>query len=143
MTDKKTAAKPIDVADFDTVAASDKGYRLELKHPTKGTPLGIFINVLGKDSSIFREHLREAGNERLRRDAIAERKGKAGETPTIEQAERSALEALALCTTGWENMVYKGEELPFTTANALKLYEEQLWIRKQVDDAFGDLENFI
>ena len=132
-----------DISDFDTGVASDKGFKLELMHPTNNTPLGMFITVLGKHSQVFRDHIKEQINERLRRDANAERKGKPAAIPTAEDAERQAIELLVLCTTGWENIKYKGEILPFTTANAFTLYTEQLWVRSQVDDAIGELENFI
>lgn len=142
MTDKKTS-KPVDISDFDTGAASDKGFELELRHPTTDKPLGTFITVLGKHSAIFREHIRDQINERQRREAAAERKGKSNAPVTAEEIERQALELLVICTIGWRNMNYKGEELPFSEANALKVYSEQIWVRGQVDEAIGDLENFM
>ncbi len=148
---KDKAAKPIDIADFDTAVASDKGFDLELTAPTGAkAPLGVFIRVLGKDGEVFQDHIREAGNERLRREAVAERKGKPLDPPTIEQAEEKALELLTLCTVGWftgdksnATFPYKGENLAFNASNVLKVYREQKWVRKQVDEAIADLENFI
>lgn len=147
-----------DIADLDTGAASDKGFDLELLHPTKKTPTGVFIRVLGKDGEVFRDHLREAGNERMRREAAAERKGQPLEPVTIEQAEEKALEVLVLCSVAWftakrdkdgnpidkvPTFPYKGERLSFTANNVLRVYREQIWVRKQVDTAIGDLENFM
>ena len=142
----------IDLADMDTGAASDKGAEIELRHPTTHAKLGMFITVLGKDSEVFREHTKHRANERLRREAMADRTGKPLDPPTAEDAEEKAIELLVLCTTGWRQetdgkseatLFYKGEHLTFTIANAKRLYAEQLWIRRQVDVAIGDLENFI
>ena len=147
----------IDLADMDTGAASDKGAEIELRHPTTNAKVGMFITILGKDSEIFREHTRHRANERLRREAMAERTGRPLDPPTAEEIEEKAVELLVLCTTGWRqetkeaggevkseaSLFYKGENLPFNVANAKRLYNEQLWIKRQVDVGIGDLENFI
>ncbi len=151
-----TKNKMIDLADMDTGAASDKGAEIELRHPTTNAKLGMFISVLGKDSEVFREHTKHRANERLRREAMAERTGKPLDPPTAEEAEEKAVELLTLCTTGWRqetkegdevkseaSLFYKGEKLAFNVANCKRLYAEQLWIRRQVDVAIGDLENFM
>lgn len=159
MTDKKTkAAKPIDIADFDTGVASDKGFDFELLHPTNNKPVGVFITVLGKHSQVYRDHIRDQINERMHREAVAERKGKTADAPTAEIIERNALELLVLCTTGWftaskdkdgnlidkvDTFPYRGEQMPFNVSNVLKVYSEQIWVRAQVDGAIHDLENFI
>jgi len=154
-----TKKTKIDIADFDTGAASDKGFDLELLHPTTQQPLGVYITVLGKHGQVFREHLRDQHNERQRAEAQADRKGKELPPITAEESEAKAIELLAVSTTGWftaetekatGNLInkvatfpYKGEELPFSVPNVLRVYNEQIWVRAQVDGAIGDLENFI
>lgn len=150
MTNKKND-KAIDIADFDTGIASDKGFDLELTHPTNtNRKLGVFITVLGKHSAVFREHLRDQTNERNMREAAAERKGTTLPPITAEEYERQGIESLIVCTKGWftgdktnATFPYRGEALAFTVANLKRVYEEQIWVRGQVDAAFGDLENFI
>lgn len=156
----KPTNKMIDLADFDTGAASDKGAEIELRHPVTNAKLGMFISILGKDSEVFREHTRHRANETLRKQHMAERTGKNIDAPTAEEAEDKGMELLVLCTTGWRQeftdgegegakpknepcLLYKGEMLPFTVPNALRLYKEQLWIARQVDAGIADLENFI
>jgi hypothetical protein len=161
MADKKTAAKPIDIAALDTSTASDKGAEIELTHPTTQEPIGLFVTVLGKHSQVFRDIIRERVNTRLREEALAERRGKRIKPPTAEEVETKAVELLVACTTGWRsqlrdektgkliegtespNWTLGNEELPYSVANAIRVYTGILWIREQVDNAIGDLENFI
>lgn len=161
----KAPTKAIDLADLNTSEGSDKGARIELVHPTNGAKLGLFITVLGKHSQVFREIVRERVNKRVQREAMAARRGRDVAPRTAEEVEREALELLVACTLGWDTetvikpadkakgveaeieksptITFKGEPLPFNAANALNVYSELLWLREQVDNAIGDLENFI
>ncbi len=158
--EKKAARQAVDIAALDTVTASDKGAEIELVHPTGQQPLGLFVTVLGKHSQIFRDHVRERVNDRLKQEANAQRRGKTLPPPTAEDAEAKAIELLVLCTQGWRsqlrdekgelipgtespNWTMGGEELPFSVSNAIRIYTNSIWIRQQVDEAVGDLENFI
>lgn len=134
---------PIDLGSLDLTAASNKGFELELAHPVSRKPLGVFITVLGKDSSAFRDHTREKVNERLRRNFEAQRKGKDQPIPTIDQSEKEAAELLAAVTVSWRNVTVNGEALECTSANAKRLYLDHHWIREQVDEAVADLGNFM
>lgn len=154
-----TKGKPstlIDLASLDTKAASNKGGEIELKHPVTSKPTGMFITILGKDSDAFIEHTRAAANERIRTAHIAQQSGKQSDIPTAEKAEEKALELLAVCTVSWRqeyeeagevkneaSLYLNGEWLPFSAMNALKLYREQLWVRRQIDTEIGALENFM
>lgn len=159
MTKATEVAVGLDIASLDTVEASDKGARIELKHPTTGDPLGVFITVLGKHSHTFRDIVRDRINKRVREEANAARRGKPATLKTAEVQEAEGVELLAACTTGWDTeskvegepgkvtssptMTFRGEQLPFNMANAIRVYSEILWVREQVDAAIGDLENFI
>lgn len=155
----KTASKAIDLNDLNTSAASDQGAEFELLHPVTQKPLGIFITVLGKHSEVFRNHIKDNINDRLRKAAMSERTGKRQPVATAEQTEREAVELMVLCTLGWRyeeggkpnepgpgsinTLTHKGEELTFSVTNATTLYSELIWMREQVDAAIGDLELFI
>jgi hypothetical protein len=147
MTDTKTAdappAKTIDLSSLDIIAAADKGFELELLHPATKAPLGVFVSLVGKDSTVFREHIRRNGNDRLRKQALQQRRGKDVDVPTYEKIEAEAIELLAVCTTGWRNVEYRGVTLPFSQVNAAVIYRDLPWIREQVDEAIGDIENFM
>ena len=166
MTDKtdKTAKEPVDMLDLatlDTTTASDKGARIPILHPISKEPIGIFINLLGKHSTTFRELVRERINKRIKQESLASKRGKILDPRTAEEVEAEALEMLVACTVGWETEIYEGEgkerivketkptiffageHLQFNPQNALLVYSKMLWLREQVDDAIGDLENFI
>ena len=138
-----TDTKPLDLADLNTTAAADKGFELELLHPVSKAALGVFVGLVGKDSTAFRDHIRRSANERLRKQAMQQRRGKEIEVLTMERIEADAIELLAVSTTGWRGVTYKGEDLPFSAANARLLYTEMTWVREQIDEAIGDLENFM
>jgi hypothetical protein len=138
-----TKDKAIDLSSLDTAAACDKGFELELKHPITNEPVGAFISVVGKDSKTFEDFVRKQSNDRLRRNFQNQRRGKDAEAPTVEQIEADAISLLVACTTGFRNVTYKGSLLTFSEENARLLYTEQKWVRSQVDEAVGDIENFM
>lgn len=142
---KSKEAPPIDLGTLNATTAGNKGYELELLHPVSKKPLGIFITVLGKDSTAFREHTRDRVNERLRKNFEAQRKGKDQPVPTVEQGEKETAELLAAVTVSWRNVTLDGEALDCTPANAKRLYLAPglSWIREQVDEAVADLGNFM
>lgn len=149
----KAKTTSLDLDSLDTGTACDKGAEIELKHPTTSEGLGLFVTILGKDSQVFREHVKQDVNARIRREALASKRGKDVPPPTAEEAEEKATELLVICTLGWrqrnedgsfkETITYKGEELSFNVPNAKTVYTNLLWFRRQVDEAIGDLENFI
>jgi hypothetical protein len=149
--------KGFDLAALDSGNACDKGAEIEIVD-LENKPTGIFITVLGKDSQVFREHVKQDVNARIRREALATKRGKDVPPPTAEEAEAKATELLILCTLGWRQkldtaegepekfkdaITYGNEELAFNVANCKRIYETLLPVRRQVDEAIGDLENFI
>ena len=147
---KEAGNKAFDIGAIDTVKGSDEGARIELTHPFNGSKTGVFIKVLGKHSTTFRELVRERSNRRVKLEAHAARRGKPMEPRTAEQLEADAIELLVACTLGWDSgdeakqvIPYKGEELAYNVPNCKRVYTEMIWVREQVDNAIGDLENFI
>lgn len=139
-----TKTKAFDLSSLDTAAACDNPFKLELVHPVSKEPLGCGVMVVGKDSATFKGHVRKKANERLRKQAMHSRRGKDTEIPTIEQIEAEAIDLLVACTTGfWGDLVVDNEPLAFSPDNARRLYERFGWAREQVDEAVGDVENFI
>ena len=142
--------KVLDIGAIDTIKGSDEGARIELLHPTSGEKTGVFIKVLGKHSTLFRELVRERGNKRVKMESYAARRGKPLEPRTAEQLEADAIELLTACTLGWDCgdesqqvIPFNGEDLPFNVPNVKRVYTERIWVREQIDNAIGDLENFI
>jgi len=138
-----TKEKAIDLSSLDTATACEKGFELALKHPITNEGLGSFITVVGKDSPTFDAFVKRQSNDRLRRQFQLQRRAKDAEAPTVEQIEQDAISLLVACTTAFRNVTYKGQVLTFSEENARLLYTEQKWVRAQVDEAIGDIENFM
>lgn len=143
-----TKTKGINLADFDTVAAANRGAELELVHPREGTPLGVFIKLMGSESTEWSECVNERRNKTLLSTFQAQRGGgKKPVAPTVEEIDREAITLLTRVTLGWrtgdEPTVMLGDEvLTFNHANVEKLYTSQRWVRDQVDAFVGEVSNF-
>ncbi len=128
---------------FDTVSACNKGARVELLTPT-GEGSGIFISVLGRDSDVYKAYEREQRDYMNRKIMLARKRGQDLKLDSAEMSEEKEIELLAKLTTGWENMpAFDGKgELSFSKENAALLYAKYPAIRRQMDDASGDMQNF-
>lgn len=107
----------------------------ELKTET-GEPVGL--TVLGTDSEAFIQKERELLNRRLNKARQKQRADKI----TVEELDREELAKLSVCVVDFKNITVGGQALNFTTANAVKLFEEFPWARRQVSDFIGESENF-
>lgn len=125
---------------LDTRAACDKPYRFQPTHPLTGDPLaGMFIDVLGRDSTAFREFTAERNDRRVQKATRGQVK-----TLTTEELEDQKIELLVVLTAGWEGVSLDGKTpLEFNVANAKALYKRFGWLAAQVDDVAGDLSNFL
>lgn len=146
-----------DLSTLDTISACDQGAEIEIRHPATNAATGIFITVLGKDSSVFKAFSRAKTNARLNRDAMNARRGKDSASRTVEDIEQENLELLAACTVTWRTVVagkggaveskpvifLKGEELSCTPENSIRVYRDFPTIYSQLDEAIGEMENFI
>lgn len=133
-----------DLSTLDTTSACDKGAEIELHHPVSNVPLGMFITLIGKDSKEFRDYTRDKTNTRLRKDAMAQKRGKDPEIRTVEAIEAENIELLVLCTKGWRGFIDDdGNEVPFNVQNAIFMYKNFPDIYDSVNSAVGDLDNFL
>jgi hypothetical protein len=132
----------LDLCDLDVRKGAEAGFELQLAHPQSGTPLPIFITVLGADSDLYQTALRTQQRRRMERLARGKR------TPiTPEEIEEDALALLAGITTAWRTapgVTLDGQAFPAFSQNAAKqIYQRFPWIREQVDQAMGDRANFL
>lgn len=145
--------KKMDLSCLDTVSACEAGTEIELKHPVTGAGLDVFVTVIGKDAQAVRDYNKSLGDEYLRRQSVARKRGKEDEVQTMNKFEDAAIEFLTVCTTGWrwgDKAVFplqkSGkplEELTFNVANAKRVFTELPEVRKQMDEAIADISNFI
>jgi len=136
----------MDLSQFDTVSAADRGASLQLSHPLTGAPLvdeaskqPVTINVLGADSHKYTDLLHRAKNKA--RAALAKHGKKA--VRTAEETEAEELEVAVKCTVGWSYVSWQGQPLPFSEANARMLYTERPWVLEQVQEFMEDRTNYL
>lgn len=137
----------IDLAQFDTVSACNAGAEIQLKHPATGAPLDVFITVRGKESDVFQQIVRDQINDELRKQALR-KKAASPEVMTVEKSEERGIDLLVTCTMAWrtgseQTLTLRGEALPCSVKNAKRVYTEMPWLRRQIDEAIADLENFM
>jgi hypothetical protein len=115
---------------------------VHLKHPASGEPLydggdrkkPVTVSIYGPGSAEFRAVQSQVTNENLAR----RRKG-----VTAESMERSRVEVLARCTFGFGHFEYEGKGYSVENARALYSDPSMVWVREQVEEATGDLGNFL
>lgn len=140
--------EPFDLASIDTVAACNNGFEVELKHPVTQASLGIFWKIVGSDSDTFKAHIKETLNARLRQEALAKKRGKELPVRTIEEIEAEGIDLLLICSLGWRTVdsntiPFDGQQLEFNIPNAKTVLKRLPWVKTQIDEAMGDLENFM
>lgn len=135
--------KNIDLAAISPSRAAQKGFKVQLTHPTQGA-LDAWITVQGSESPAYRAFVNSKQNEILQREFAAEtQEDYKPEPATVEKTIEGASALLAAVTVAWEGIAYDGED-PFecTPENAQRLYAAEAWIRKQVDKAVHNIGNF-
>src|SRR4051812_2771956 len=93
---KKSAS--FDAAALDTVAACNKPFEIEIKHPTTGDGTGLFISVVGRDSDLYRSRIRSLAEDEMRQEASGkfQRKG-------LDEQEKDTIDALVAATVSWRS----------------------------------------
>lgn len=125
---------------INTLAARDT-FVLEIRHPESGEILRddegktVSIELYGSASSIYRNAI-NAMNNRLTKTKRSK--------PTAEQMREESTLLLVACTAKMNNL---GDESGVikTKEQVKDLYEKDsmLWLRQQVDEAIGDIGNFL
>jgi hypothetical protein len=108
--------------------------------------IGAFITVVGKDSKTFDDFV-QAPVERAPAQASfqrpAPRQGRGGADRRADRSGRDRA-SRSLHHVLPQRHLQGSAALEFSEANAAKLlYTEQKWVRSQVDEAIGDIENFM
>ncbi|SLN31738.1 hypothetical protein [Oceanibacterium hippocampi] len=138
-TDRPDLPAPLDLQSLDIEAAAGEGASFTLRHPVTDEPLvqdgrAITITLCGADSRRWKAMQRANLDRRLRRGRAVLKSA---------QIEEENIELLAHCTRDWQGIVYGGEALACTEANARRLYREQSWIREQALQFAGERANFL
>jgi hypothetical protein len=112
-----------------------------IKHPVTGADTDNVIQIIGLDSPAAQNCIDAQQSKRFKTMSSVN-----GEVvmPDFDpqEARDQHIELLVACTTGWKNLKWKGEDLPFTPANARMVYEKVPVIRDQVSKATGSRKLF-
>ena len=140
---KKKAAPSLSM--FDTVAASNKGKRVELLTLSRELS-GVFISILGTDSDESVKYRRQQRDYMNRKIMLARKRGQELSLDSAEVSEEKEIDLLVRMTTGWENMPKFEEDgvglLEFSKENAALLYARFPSIKRQLDEEAGDMQDF-
>ena len=131
--------KKIDLASLDVNEACNKSVEIELKHPSTNKPIGVFISILGAESTIIRAHEKKVTDfdlKNISEDIIDVDTG---------IVEKRLVNLAKSATVSWINMVFEGEELEFSSENLDKIYNHPglTWIVTQVYKAMKNLKLFM
>lgn len=127
----------VDLSQFDeAIERQEKGIEVPILGLDGKTPTGLVIVVAGPDS----ERARKA-REQLHQELVdAQRIDPLTPAEVAAQGTRF----LAKLTIGWApDVKVAGEQLAFTEANAIRVYEKYRFIRQQVDAAAGNRAAFM
>ena len=143
-------ATSFDLATLDTRAACDVPAEIELKHPATNEPLGMFISLLGKDSTPYKTAVKALRNAAFKKAGLAQRKGQKVELTTADDIDANSIDLVVAATIGWRDGVNSkatftidGAEVAFSAQTAKAFYERFDWAKEQVDEYIEDLENFM
>lgn len=130
--------KTFDISDLDVQTYAEEGVEVPIVNPRTNEPTGVVIRVQGAFSSRFRELVaRRKRQQALRAKSAVAR----AVSPSDDDDDTS--EVLAEVTLGWENVVEHGKPIPFSKAEARRVFEKYPVIRGQVLAAAIDVGNFI
>lgn len=127
----------IDLKLLDPTPAHDKGFELELKHPTTGKGVKAYITVSGEEGTAYRKYMEAVVDAQIAENY----EGSKAKPTTLAKEIARAVEKCVACTIGWREIAWEGAELPFTPENARMLYQHK-FIRGQVLEAIENAQNF-
>lgn len=147
---------PFDFSALNIAEAADKPFEFELvyppTHPLEGEGLGVFISVIGAESTTFQRFIREEVNQ-AQLEAFRKRRSNKPDAPMpIEEQDDKITEAIARAVTGWrtvidgksEPVLYDGgNKIEFSQAACAAWMKKYTFVRDQINKATADLSNFI
>ncbi|GLQ07511.1 hypothetical protein [Sneathiella chinensis] len=129
----KSELEIVDLAGLDLTARAEAGAVLALRHPVTEAVLPVQIRLKGQDSETFRAILRQQIDAQLASGA---------ENLSAAELEKNLIRRLAALTMGWDNVILRGEAVPFSVRAAEALYSEHVWVREQVARFVEDRSRF-
>ena len=131
-----------DIADFDTVTASEQGSVMEVRNPKTGEVMRhddgrpFTITYLGKDSESFRNLARTQSDRRISNNMRTR-------SPVLTAViEKDDIELIIAVTLQWD-IVLGGKIPPSNSKEYRAAYMKYPWLKEQGDEFVGVRANFI
>lgn len=128
----------MDVKDFYTLEAHNRGAEMRLRSPLTGKLTDCYLTVSGLDSAAWRE----AELDGKRRILMLNADDSLSEAERKEQSLKITAFVLAKATIGWRGFTHEGKELAFSKERVEELYVNSPNIADQVDAFIGKRANF-
>ena len=127
---------------FDLTSIKEAGTAdIDILHPITRAPTGAVITLMGPEHPA-RKKVQYERQRKMR--AAFSRRGHV-EVGDPEEEEQEEVERLASFTVSWKDIGIDGKPLEYSKAAAVDLYgrPEMAWLKRQIQSALNDLENFI
>jgi hypothetical protein len=118
---------------------ADTGAVMQLRGLDEEVLKGLTITLLGKDSKVYRDILRERQQVMLNRLS----KGRKGADLNAAKMAEDSLDDLVRLTLSWEGIEDEKGALKFNPENVRRLYEDVPSIREQVEQFIAERVNFL
>jgi hypothetical protein len=93
----------IDILSFDAVSDAEAGYDLALKN-ADGTDTGIVLRIIGSHSDAVVRWAQRIGNQVMREQVMAAKRGKPVEPRPLEELREQNIEGAAIRVVGWSGV---------------------------------------
>jgi hypothetical protein len=140
----------MDISKINIVKAATDGIDVDIINPATNESLGLKIRVIGAMSANYKDEMFlllaevEDYQETNKVSDPATKKQKAEAQIKADKFDTElTAKFLAKYTIGWQEMEENGKPVPFSTAEAERIYLEYPIIRGQVQRAMMDISNFI
>lgn len=133
----------MDLKQFDTKEGANKGVVFHPIPPGYMSPIEeISITVIGIDSKRFIDKALKNAREDM---SLIKRQPKKSDITDedIERARNRKVEDIAICIIDWTGIEEKGEIVPFSYENAVRILTDYPWLHEQLDMFIGDRANFL
>lgn len=124
------------MTDISTIGTFEK--TIQIVHPATKEPLDISVSLMSPDDKRLEPYKNALTNKRLAEQSKSK-------TPKAEELAKDRDMFLFRAMTGWswENSAnFEGEKPDFIQVKVLKVFDTLPWFRRQVDEAFSELESF-
>lgn len=131
----------LDLVKNNVTSWAEAGYTFELEIPGSYEKTGGFVTVRGTESKTAKAYLRKKWME-LQRQETAKSRGKKVDEKSLDDTEEELAEMAITRIISWKGIQENGVDIPFTHENAMRILLEHSWIREQVLQESGNIENF-